>query len=269
MPSTLSPCGGDQAVREQVQPQVGVGHVGGRRRPATSITVRTGAPLDAAELVRPVERREVGSGPRHRPVARPSAGRGYQTSSTWPPGPTVATPSAQALRCVGTRRRARGHGRLRYPRGASGSLAGRGAADRGAGRHRVGERQRARDRRRGRGRAAAVRAPRGRSGSAKSVVARTNLGRAERVVVAGHLDTVPIADNFPSRLEDGVLHGIGTADMKGGVAVGLRLAATVPAPDPGRDVRVLRVRGGRGRAQRAQADHRRSGLTSWRPTSPC
>ncbi|MEJ7725928.1 MAG: succinyl-diaminopimelate desuccinylase [Actinomycetes bacterium] len=63
-----------------------------------------------------------------------------------------------------------------------------------------------------------------------SVVARTRLGRAERVVVAGHLDTVPIADNYPSRLENGVLHGIGTADMKGGVAVGLRLAATVPAP---------------------------------------
>ena len=63
-----------------------------------------------------------------------------------------------------------------------------------------------------------------------SLVARTRLGRAERVVVAGHLDTVPIADNFPSRLEDGVLHGIGTADMKGGVAVGLRLAATVPEP---------------------------------------
>jgi succinyl-diaminopimelate desuccinylase len=64
----------------------------------------------------------------------------------------------------------------------------------------------------------------------ESVVARTQLGRPDRVVVAGHLDTVPIADNFPSRLEDGVLHGIGTADMKGGVAVGLRLAATVPEP---------------------------------------
>jgi succinyl-diaminopimelate desuccinylase len=61
-----------------------------------------------------------------------------------------------------------------------------------------------------------------------SVVARTHLGRGERVVIAGHLDTVPIADNFPSKLDDGVLYGIGTADMKGGVAVGLRLAATVP-----------------------------------------
>ena len=64
----------------------------------------------------------------------------------------------------------------------------------------------------------------------ESVIARTRLGRRDRVVVAGHLDTVPIADNFPSRLEDGVLYGIGTADMKGGVAVGLRLAAYVPEP---------------------------------------
>ena len=32
-----------------------------------------------------------------------------------------------------------------------------------------------------------------------TVVARTDLGRAERVVIAGHLDTVPINDNLPSR----------------------------------------------------------------------
>lgn len=68
-----------------------------------------------------------------------------------------------------------------------------------------------------------------------SVVARTDLGRAERVVLAGHLDTVPIADNVPSRLDaDGVLWGCGTADMKSGVAVQLRLAATLP--EPNRDV---------------------------------
>ncbi|MDT3397794.1 succinyl-diaminopimelate desuccinylase [Streptomyces sp. B1866] len=65
-----------------------------------------------------------------------------------------------------------------------------------------------------------------------AVVARTNLGRAERVVLAGHLDTVPIADNVPSRLDaDGVLWGCGTSDMKSGVAVQLRVAATVPAPN--------------------------------------
>ncbi|MEU2516728.1 succinyl-diaminopimelate desuccinylase [Streptomyces syringium] len=65
-----------------------------------------------------------------------------------------------------------------------------------------------------------------------NVVARTNLGRAERVVLAGHLDTVPIADNVPSRLDDdGYLWGCGTSDMKSGVAVQLRIAATVPEPN--------------------------------------
>ncbi|MFF4404174.1 succinyl-diaminopimelate desuccinylase [Streptomyces sp. NPDC001262] len=65
-----------------------------------------------------------------------------------------------------------------------------------------------------------------------NVVARTGLGRAERVVLAGHIDTVPIADNVPSRLdENGVLWGCGTSDMKSGVAVQLRVAATVPEPN--------------------------------------
>ncbi len=59
------------------------------------------------------------------------------------------------------------------------------------------------------------------------VLARTDLGRPQRVVLAGHLDTVPLADNLPSRLIDGVLHGCGTADMKSGVAVMLRLAQLV------------------------------------------
>jgi succinyl-diaminopimelate desuccinylase len=65
-----------------------------------------------------------------------------------------------------------------------------------------------------------------------AVVARTELGRGERVVLAGHLDTVPIAGNLPSRLDgDGLLWGCGTTDMKAGVAVQLRLAATLPAPN--------------------------------------
>jgi succinyl-diaminopimelate desuccinylase len=67
-----------------------------------------------------------------------------------------------------------------------------------------------------------------------TVVARTDLGRGERVVIAGHLDTVPVNDNLPARREGDLLHGLGTCDMKGGDAVILRLAATVPAPN--RDV---------------------------------
>lgn len=67
-----------------------------------------------------------------------------------------------------------------------------------------------------------------------TVVARTSLGRAERVVLAGHLDTVPLADNLPCRVEDGRIHGCGTSDMKSGVAVQLRLAAHLPSPN--RDV---------------------------------
>jgi succinyl-diaminopimelate desuccinylase len=68
-----------------------------------------------------------------------------------------------------------------------------------------------------------------------NVVARTDLGRAERVVLAGHLDTVPIASNLPTwTVPDGdggeLVYGRGTVDMKGGVAVQLRVAATVPEP---------------------------------------
>jgi succinyl-diaminopimelate desuccinylase len=62
-----------------------------------------------------------------------------------------------------------------------------------------------------------------------TVVARTHHGHAERVVIAGHLDTVPVNDNLPARRDGDLLHGLGTCDMKAGVAVALRLAATMPA----------------------------------------
>jgi succinyl-diaminopimelate desuccinylase len=67
-----------------------------------------------------------------------------------------------------------------------------------------------------------------------AVIARTNLGRAQRVVIAGHIDTVPLNNNLPTRFEtlDGIdyLWGRGTVDMKAGVAVQLKLAAELVAP---------------------------------------
>ena len=63
-----------------------------------------------------------------------------------------------------------------------------------------------------------------------TIVARTTLGRPERVVLAGHLDTVPLAGNLPSHTEGSRLYGCGTTDMKSGVAVQLRLAAGVTSP---------------------------------------
>jgi succinyl-diaminopimelate desuccinylase len=67
-----------------------------------------------------------------------------------------------------------------------------------------------------------------------TVVARTDVGRGERVVVAGHVDTVPVNANLPVRNDGTLLHGLGTCDMKGGLAVALKLAHGVP--EPNRDV---------------------------------
>ncbi|MFD1375680.1 succinyl-diaminopimelate desuccinylase [Micrococcus antarcticus] len=64
-----------------------------------------------------------------------------------------------------------------------------------------------------------------------AIVARTNFGRERRVVLAGHLDTVPLPrtegakGTVPAEVIDGVLYGRGATDMKGGVAVQLALAA--------------------------------------------
>jgi succinyl-diaminopimelate desuccinylase len=93
-----------------------------------------------------------------------------------------------------------------------------------------------------------------------TVIARTDLGRVERVIVAGHLDTVPIAANLPTRRDGNILWGRGTADMKGGVAVALRLAAHVT--EPARDVtyvfydheEVEAARSGLGRVARDHPD---------------
>ncbi|WP_222265872.1 succinyl-diaminopimelate desuccinylase [Modestobacter marinus] len=97
-----------------------------------------------------------------------------------------------------------------------------------------------------------------------TVLARTSLDRPTRIVLAGHLDTVPIAGNLPSWIDtvDGEdrLYGCGTSDMKAGDAVMLRLAARfgVPGAQPARDLtfvfydneEVEAVRNGLGRVAR-------------------
>ncbi len=63
-----------------------------------------------------------------------------------------------------------------------------------------------------------------------AVVARTALGRDRRVVIAGHIDTVPVNGNLPVRIDGDFLVGRGTVDMKAGVAVALKLAAELTEP---------------------------------------
>ena len=64
-----------------------------------------------------------------------------------------------------------------------------------------------------------------------AVVARTDLGRPSRILLAGHIDTVPVAGNVPGELrEDGTLWGRGSVDMKAGDAVFLHLAARLSHP---------------------------------------
>ncbi len=81
-----------------------------------------------------------------------------------------------------------------------------------------------------------------------AVLARTNLGRPTRVILAGHLDTVPIAQNVPGVLtadsitatgsrpsasplvEATTLWGRGSVDMKAGDAVFLALAREIAEP---------------------------------------
>lgn len=64
------------------------------------------------------------------------------------------------------------------------------------------------------------------------VRARTDLGRPSRVILAGHLDTVPVNDNFPSSLSENgeIIYGCGTSDMKAGSALALHLAIGIVDP---------------------------------------
>ncbi|MEZ5373974.1 MAG: succinyl-diaminopimelate desuccinylase [Microthrixaceae bacterium] len=63
-----------------------------------------------------------------------------------------------------------------------------------------------------------------------NVVARTHLGRRYRLVLGGHLDTVPANGNEHPRVDGDRLWGLGATDMKGGLAVMLDLVDRVPEP---------------------------------------
>ncbi|MBM9468274.1 succinyl-diaminopimelate desuccinylase [Nakamurella leprariae] len=95
-----------------------------------------------------------------------------------------------------------------------------------------------------------------------TVLARTHLGRRSRVLLAGHLDTVPIADNVPSTRDGDRLAGCGTTDMKSGDAMLLHLAATVWADgrEPSHDLTFVfydceEVEFARNGLTRVQAEH--------------
>lgn len=63
-----------------------------------------------------------------------------------------------------------------------------------------------------------------------NLVARTRLGRGRRLILGGHTDTVPANDNAGARIVGDRMYGVGTTDMKGGVATILELARNVVAP---------------------------------------
>lgn len=60
-----------------------------------------------------------------------------------------------------------------------------------------------------------------------SIVAQTNFGNKQRVVIAGHIDTVPANNNFPGKINDSEVVGLGSVDMKSGIAVALKLASEI------------------------------------------
>lgn len=79
-----------------------------------------------------------------------------------------------------------------------------------------------------------------------TLVARTQRGLGDRVILAGHIDTVPPAENLPSRIEqdpatgEDILYGLGSVDMKSGAACYIHAFATLAnSPDLRRDLTLV------------------------------
>ena len=275
----------DQPVREQVQPQVDVvgvdrrrGQVGDHRADGDDLAPRGPRRCAPARRSRgPARRtaraRRAAACRARRPSAAPRRGSGYQVSSTGPGGGHGGQAGGDGGRRVtGRTLPVAGAGRSRplvsargivrdLPR--AGPLRRRPHADPRAGRHRrrcPATRSRSPTRSRPRcARSAAWRS----SASATPCWPAPTSAAPSRVVLAGHLDTVPIADNVPSRRSTATgCYGCGTSDMKSGDAVMLRLAGRfgVPGAQPRArpHLRLLRQRGGRGGAATGSAGSRAS-----------
>jgi succinyl-diaminopimelate desuccinylase len=63
-----------------------------------------------------------------------------------------------------------------------------------------------------------------------NVIARTSLRRPSRLILGGHLDTVPPNGNAEARVVDDTVWGLGSVDMKSGLAVMLSLALACSSP---------------------------------------
>ncbi len=67
-----------------------------------------------------------------------------------------------------------------------------------------------------------------------NAIVATTKNSGDKVIIAGHIDTVPVANNLPAQLHhferEQVIVGRGSVDMKGGVAVMLKLAAEITDP---------------------------------------
>ena len=64
----------------------------------------------------------------------------------------------------------------------------------------------------------------------ENLVARTQLGRSQRLILAGHTDTVPPDGNADARIDGDRCYGVGSTDMKSGLAVMVEAARTIAEP---------------------------------------